>query len=87
MVVMDGRLYFRPDERLEALTFTLHQIQRINRALESIRMLDKHLDTLQSYLVCDNTQGALESIKWNIGEMLTQRTDYVQYIYQRVHYG
>lgn len=83
MIVMDGRLYFRPDERLEALTFTLHQVQRINYLLTQIKMMDQRLDTLESYLVHEPARSAQSSIRRSIEELLKLRLDQVRNIYRR----
>lgn len=84
MIVMDGRLYFRPDERLEALSFTLHQVQRINYLLAQIKMIDQRLDTLESYLVHEPAQSAQGSIRRSIKDLLSIRLDQVRNIYRRL---
>jgi len=83
MIVMDGRLYFRPDERLEAFTFTLHQVQRINYLLAQIKMMDQRLDTLESYLVHEPARSTQSSIRRSIEELLKLRLDQVRNIYRR----
>lgn len=84
MILLDGKLYFRPDERLEALTFTLHQVQRINYLLTQIRMMDQRLDLLECHFEREPSRSAKDSIRWNIDNLLRLRLDQVRNIYRRV---